>query len=123
MNWYLHVLANYAVFRGRAGRPEYWYFVLFNVIASILLAILDAMIGTVIGFEEFVLLGGIYALAVLLPSIAVTVRRLHDTDRSGWWFLISLIPFVGVIVLIVFMVKQGTAGPNRFGSPPPTVPA
>lgn len=123
MNWYLHVLANYAVFRGRAGRPEYWYFVLFNVIASILLAILDAMIGTVIGFEEFVLLGGIYALAVLVPSIAVTVRRLHDTDRSGWWFLISLIPFVGVIVLIVFMVKQGTAGPNRFGPPPPTVPA
>jgi uncharacterized membrane protein YhaH (DUF805 family) len=123
MNWYLHVLKNYAVFNGRAGRPEYWYFVLFNVVASILLTIIDAMIGAVVGFEEFALLGGIYALAVLLPSIAVSVRRLHDTDRSGWWVLIGLIPFVGVIVLIVFMVQQGTPGPNRFGLPGPTAPA
>ncbi|TCJ98444.1 uncharacterized membrane protein YhaH (DUF805 family) [Volucribacter psittacicida] len=118
MNWYISVLKQYATFSGRARRREYWFFCLFNVIISFILNIVDGMTGTYnpelgVGF-----LGGLYVLVVFLPSIAVTVRRLHDTDRSGWWILITLIPIVGAIVLFVFMLFDGTRGANRFGEDP-----
>ena len=112
MNWYLNVLKNYVGFGGRARRTEYWMFVLFNFIVSIILGILDGVLGTA------PLLGGVYALAVLLPSIAVSIRRLHDTDRSGWWMLIGQIPLIGAIVLLVFFCLEGTRDNNRFGSDP-----
>lgn len=118
MNWYISVLKQYAVFRGRARRTEYWMFVLCNVIVMLLLSMVDKLIG---GDKEFI--SGIYSLAVLLPSLAVTVRRLHDTDRSGWWLLIGLIPIIGTLVLIYFMASNGQQGPNRFGDDPKATPS
>ena len=117
MQWYTEVLKKYAVFSGRARRKEFWMFVLINTVISIILSILDAIIGTRTD-SGFGLLSGIYSLAVLLPSIAVSIRRLHDTDRSGWWILLALIPFIGAIVLIVFYALEGTAGENKYGPDP-----
>ncbi|QMI03841.1 DUF805 domain-containing protein [Citrobacter sp. RHB25-C09] len=113
MNWYIDVLKNYAVFNGRARRKEYWMFVLINMIVSIVLNVIQGVIGLEIPWISI-----IYMLGVLLPSIGVAIRRLHDTDRSGWWLLISFIPVVGTIVLIVFLCQNGTAGNNRFGADP-----
>jgi uncharacterized membrane protein YhaH (DUF805 family) len=100
MEWYLKVLKNYVGFQGRARRKEYWMFVLFSVIVSIVLSIVDSIAGLSSG------LSGLYSLAVLLPSIAVGVRRLHDTGRSGWWLFICLIPLIGSIILLVFMCQD-----------------
>jgi len=118
MGWYLEVLKKYAVFVGRARRKEYWYFVLFNFLAGIVLALVDGLTGTLDPQTGLGMLGSIYALAVLLPTLAVAVRRLHDTDRSGWWLLIGLIPLVGAIVLIVFMVQDSEPGSNEYGESP-----
>jgi uncharacterized membrane protein YhaH (DUF805 family) len=119
------VLTQYAGFKGRARRSEYWWFVLFSLIVSIVASILDSILGTTYGPEtdrawagSNGIIGLVVGLALLLPSLAVGARRLHDTNRSGWWLLIALIPFVGAIVLIVFFVLDGTPGPNRFGPNP-----
>jgi uncharacterized membrane protein YhaH (DUF805 family) len=113
----LAVLKNYAGFSGRARRTEYWMFFLFNLIITM---VLDA-IGLAIKHGS--LLGGIYGLAVLIPALAVAVRRLHDTGRSGWWLLIGLVPVVGAIVLIVFMATEGEPGNNVHGPNPKSAPA
>lgn len=105
-NWYLIVLQKYAVFSGRARRKEYWMFVLINTIISFAIGIFQALIGI---HNE--ILSNLYALAVLLPSIAAGVRRLHDTDRSGWWLLLP-------IVNIIFLAQNGQQGCNRFGEDP-----
>ena len=113
--YYLNVWRKYVVFDGRASRSEYWYFQLFNF-----------LIGFAIGFVGVFLLGSkatstlslLYSLAIVLPGLAVTVRRLHDTGRSGWWILISLIPFVGGIILLIFMILESNAGMNAYGPPP-----
>ena len=118
MSWYLEVLKKYAVFGGRARRKEYWYFVLFNLIISIILAVVDNVTGSFSAEVGMGLLGGLYMLAVLIPGIAVSVRRLHDTDRSGWWLLIILVPLIGAIVLIIFMVLDSTPGANQYGPNP-----
>ncbi|PIE23819.1 MAG: hypothetical protein CSA60_04105 [Neptuniibacter caesariensis] len=118
MNWYLTVLKKYAVFSGRARRKEYWFFVLFNIIASLVLAFIDGLTGSFIPEAGVGLLGGIYMLAVIVPSIAVAVRRLHDTGRSGWWFLIVLLPLIGAIVLLVFMLLNSKPGENQYGPNP-----
>ena len=118
MNWYLHVLKNYATFSGRARRKEYWMFFLISALISIVLTLLDILLGTYSVEYEAGLFSGLYSLLILLPSIAVVVRRLHDTDRSGWWILISLIPLIGVIVLFVFMCLDSQPGTNRFGVNP-----
>lgn len=118
MDWYVAVLRKYAVFEGRARRKEYWMFCLFNLIASCAFATIDVVTG---GFNRQYGLGlfsALYSLAVIVPSIAVSVRRLHDTDRSGWWLLVGLVPCLGAIVLIVFFVQGGTPGQNRFGADP-----
>jgi uncharacterized membrane protein YhaH (DUF805 family) len=112
MEWYLKVLKNYVGFQGRARRKEYWMFVLVSVIVSIVLNILESMLGM------NSVLSGLYSLAVLLPSLAVGVRRLHDTGRSGWWLLLSLIPLVGAIILIVFMCQESQEGSNQYGPNP-----
>ena len=117
MGWYIEALKKYAVFGGRSRRKEYWYFVLFSLIVSLVLSAVDALLGT-FGSSNVGLLGGIYGLAVLIPSIAVSVRRLHDIDRTGWWVLIGLVPVIGTIVLLVFAVLDGTPGENRFGPNP-----
>ena len=121
MNWYIGALKKYAVFGGRARRSEYWYFFLFNIIISVLLALVDGMTGSLDMATGIGLLGGIYALAVLVPGIAVTVRRLHDTGRSGWWILIAFVPLIGAIVLLVFMVTAGQSGSNEYGADPKAV--
>ena len=118
MNWYLHVLKNYATFSGRARRKEYWMFFLISALISIVLTLLDILLGTYSVEYEAGLFSGLYSLLILIPSIAVVVRRLHDTDRSGWWILISLIPLIGVIVLFVFMCLDSQPGTNRFGANP-----
>ncbi|BDH03819.1 MULTISPECIES: DUF805 domain-containing protein [Streptomyces] len=116
MHWYVDVLKKYAVFSGRARRQEYWMFFLFNLIISIVLAIVDAALDTQV-------LQLVYALAVLLPSLAVGVRRLHDTGRSGWMMLIGLIPLVGPIILIVFLASEGKPEVNQHGPNPKYAPA
>ena len=119
MSWYLEAIKKYAVFSGRSRRKEYWYFVLFNIIVSIVLGWIDALLGTSSSYAAGAgLLSGIYGLVVLIPSLAVTVRRLHDTDRSGWWILIALVPLIGVIVLLVFALLEGTPGDNQYGPNP-----
>jgi len=117
MNWYLAVLKNYVGFSGRARRTEYWMFALFNLIVFVALAILAAVTRSFF----FWVLYFLYAVAVLVPGLAVTWRRMQDTGRSGWWILLGLIPFVGGIVLLVFMLLPGTAGPNEFGPDPRSV--
>ncbi|MCX3395266.1 DUF805 domain-containing protein [Citrobacter amalonaticus] len=113
MNWYLSVIKNYTGFSGRARRKEYWMFALINMIICAVLNVIQAVIGM-----ETPYISIIYSLGILLPSIAVAIRRLHDTERSGWWLLLSLIPIIGTIVIIVFLCQNGTAGANRFGADP-----
>ncbi|MEE1795025.1 DUF805 domain-containing protein [Streptomyces sp. BE308] len=115
MNWYLDVLKNYAGFSGRARRKEYWMFVLFNFIAAVILMVIGGVIGTQIPYY-------IYLVAVIVPSIAVVVRRLHDTGRSGWWILISLVPLVGGIILLVFLATEGKYEANEYGANPKLAP-
>lgn len=103
---YISALQNYAVFSGRASRSEYWYFVLFNIIISVVLGMIEVTLG--LGDEDGGLLTGIYSLVLLVPSVAVAVRRIHDSDKSGWWILL---PFYNLYLLI----RKGTVGPNRFG--------
>ena len=112
MNWYFEVWKKFAVFNGRAQRSEYWYFALFNAIVIVVLAIIDSSAST---YPLFV---GVYFLAVLLPGLGVGVRRLHDTNRSGWWTLIGLIPLIGPIVLIVFYAQDSAPGANSYGISP-----
>jgi uncharacterized membrane protein YhaH (DUF805 family) len=100
----------YVTFSGRAARSEYWFWTLFSVIVNVVAGILDAVSG--IG-----IIGAIVSLALLLPSIAVAVRRLHDLDRTGWWLLITFTG-VGIILLIIWDCMKGTTGPNRFGADP-----
>ena len=107
------VFAQYAGFSGRARRSEYWWFTLFVVVVYIAASVVDAALGVTA-------LTIVAILALLLPSIAVAVRRLHDTNRSGWWYLISLVPFVGGLILLAFTLQDSTPGPNRFGAPPKT---
>ena len=118
MDYYTSVLKKYAVLSGRARRKEYWMFTLINIIVSIILGVIDGAMDTNVAVGSLGLLGTIYSLAVLVPSIAVLVRRLHDTDRSGWWALLCLIPIVGWIILLVFAVLDSTPGTNRFGENP-----
>ncbi len=118
MYWYLQALKKYAVFSGRARRMEYWFFFLFNFLISILLGLVDAATGTFNAEAGVGLFGVMYGLAVLIPGIAVTVRRLHDTGRSGWWFLLIFIPVIGALVLLVFMLFEGEPVENAYGTSP-----
>ena len=104
------VLANYANFSGRAIRSEYWWFALYNFVVQIALIVISGLLSS----SLLVIVYAVFALAMFVPSMAVSARRLHDTNRSGWWFLLSLVP-LGFIVLIVFFAARGTVGPNRFG--------
>ncbi len=117
MHWYIDVLKKYAVFTGRAQRQEYWMFVMVHVVISCVLALLEVMLGL-----SQKLGGGwlstLYALAVILPNIGVGIRRLHDTDRSGWWLLLNLIPCIGFIITLVFFIQDSDPGDNQYGPNP-----
>jgi uncharacterized membrane protein YhaH (DUF805 family) len=116
VKWYLEVLHKYAVFSGRARRKEYWLFVLFNILIAFALAIIDSATG--LAKSGSIPLNSLYCLAVLVPSVAVAVRRLHDTGHSGWWWLIALVPLVGAVVLLIFMVQDSAPGQNQYGPNP-----
>ena len=117
MNWYLDAWKNYANFKGRARRKAYWMFILFNLIALAVLGLIESTIG-LSGQNGYGILTGLYSRAMILPLIALAVRRLHDTGRSGWWILIGLVPLVGPIVLIVFYVTDSQPGSNQYGPNP-----
>ena len=120
MHWYIKALKKYAVFNGRASRKEFWYFFLFHTIFMTVFIVSIYATGTVTPGKGVGLLNGLYFLyflATIIPSYAVSVRRLHDIDRSGWWVLIVLIPFVG-IVLLVWAAQDSSPGENRFGQNP-----
>ncbi|MEU0781651.1 DUF805 domain-containing protein [Streptomyces sp. NPDC006173] len=114
MHYYTDVLKKYASFQGRARRSEYWMFALFNVVIALVLIGLAAATKSTVFYVLYVA----YILAVILPSLGVLVRRLHDTGRSGAWFFISFVPFVGGLVLFIFTVLEGNPGPNEYGPNP-----
>lgn len=115
MSWYLGVLKKYAVFSGRARRKEYWMFSLFNFIFTLIAVILDTALST--GGVVYVL----YYLGILLPTLAVTVRRLHDVGKSGWFIFIGLIPIIGAIWLLILTLSEGKPGYNKYGPNPKEV--
>jgi uncharacterized membrane protein YhaH (DUF805 family) len=117
MEWATLPLKKYADFSGRARRKEYWMFTLLMIVAYVVAMVVDGVVG-IGGVGPYGLVTLLVLLAFLLPSLAVTVRRLHDTNRSGWWFLIVFVPIVGGIVLLVFIVLEGTRGPNEYGPDP-----
>ncbi len=146
MNWYLLAFKKYATFSGRSRRQEYWMFFLFNIIISIVLALLDQLLGlklTSEGINNTGVLGVIYSLATFVPGLSIAVRRLHDTNRSGWFLLLPIAPYILVILglilrgfgsiliiigclavlglailLIVWLATEGTSGENQYGSDP-----
>ena len=111
-----HVFANYANFQGRARRSEFWWFYLFSIICNFVASIVDSAIGLPI-------LSIVLVLGLIIPSLAVTIRRMHDTGRSGWWIFIVLIPLVGIILYIYWFVQRGTVGSNAWGEDPYDAPA
>jgi uncharacterized membrane protein YhaH (DUF805 family) len=122
MNWYLTVLRNYAVFSGRARRKEYWMFALFNLIFLIVAMIIDKILGTRYEMNGMTLPYGyvytLYALAIMIPGLAVLVRRLHDVGHSGWFMLIGLIPLAGPIWLLVVLCTDSDRSVNNYGPNP-----
>lgn len=118
MNWYIETVKKYADFKGRARRKEYWYFFLFNSLISSILVLAEALTGNLNPDTGFGLLSGLFTLAILIPSLAVSVRRLHDVNRSGWWLLIVFIPIIGAIVFLVFSVTGSKPDENQYGVSP-----
>ena len=122
MNWYIGVLKKYTVFDGRARRMEYWMFVLFNFIFMLVAMLLDALIGTSFdggyygGYYGVIYL--LYALFVLIPGLAVQVRRMHDQGKSGWWLFINFVPFIGSIWYFILLCTDSELGANQYGPYP-----
>ena len=117
MKWYFHALRNYAVFKGRARRREYWIFELMNSAITLALYVLAVQLGKT-GHPYFLSLPVLYVAATFIPSVASLIRRLHDTNRSGWWLLISMVPVVGGLILFGLTLKDSDPGDNRFGPNP-----
>lgn len=117
-DWYYKVILNYTNFSGRARRQEYWYFTLVNVLVNLVMGIIDRAIGSVMQMDNFGFFGVIYALFIMIPSIAVTVRRLHDSGRVGWWALIAFVPIIGILVLLYFLIQDSEEGSNQYGANP-----
>jgi len=121
MNYYLKVLQNYATFSGRARRSEYWYFLLFNIIFAFVAMILDNVLGIAMDGVGYGPIYGLYVLALLIPQLAVVVRRLHDVGKSGWMFLIAFIPLIGAIWLLVLFCTDSQQRTNKWGENPKEV--
>ncbi|MGW0363973.1 DUF805 domain-containing protein [Streptomyces sp. NPDC002990] len=117
MHYYTDVLKKYADFSGRARRQEFWMFFLFNLAVAVVLLIIDTVIGA------NMIIYGLYLLATLVPTLAVTVRRLHDLGKSGWWYFIAFVPLIGGIWLLVLMATAGQPQPNEYGPDPKAVHA
>jgi len=121
MKWYLHALRKYAVFEGRARRREYWIFELMNSAIALALFLLAVALGKA-GYPYFLSLPFIYIAATMIPSLSGLIRRLHDTNHSGWWFWISALPVVGPFILLGMTVTDSDPGENRFGPNPKRQP-
>ena len=118
-DYFLNVIKqHYVDFAGRASRSQFWYFTLFSFLISLAISVVTGIIGSVLNTGIFSLLGVLYSLAIMVPSVCLGIRRLHDTGKSGWWYLISLVPFVGFIILIVFWVMDSEADRNQYGPNP-----
>ena len=109
MNYYLGALKKYAVFSGRSCRKEYWMFILINMIVVIGISAIDKIAGTK------GIIGTLYGFAIIIPALALTLRRLHDVGKSGYWYFICLIPFIGTLWLLMLLIKDSEEGSNRFG--------
>lgn len=118
IDWAKRPIQKYADFSGRAPRAEYWWFYLLSIVIYIIGMVVDGIIGSDLGGTGYGIVTALVGLGLIVPSIAVGIRRLHDTGRSGWWLLIALIPLIGVIVLLVFFVTEGTPGENCYGPNP-----
>ena len=105
-------LGKYATFQGRSSRSEYWYFILFMTLVNLVLSVVGGILG-----DLGLVLSGVVMLGLLVPGLAAAVRRLHDIDRSGWWYLLVLVPLVGAIIVLIWFCKRGTDTANRFGEP------
>lgn len=116
MKWFLKGLKNYATFKGRARRKEYWMFALFYAIFAMVFLVIEELTGGVFLYT-------LYSLVLLLPSLAIAVRRLHDTGRSGWWVCINFIPLIGSIILLVFLCQDSKESENKFGPNPKEIAA
>lgn len=112
MQWYIKVLKKYNVYQGRARREEYWMFTLFSTLIAIAMSVVDTILGT------WVLFSSLYSLAIILPATGVAIRRLHDTNRSGWWLLITLVPLIGAIIILIFTIQDSQPGTNQYGPNP-----
>lgn len=113
MNWYFGAIKNYGVFEGRASRKAYWHFILGNIIFTFSLAFIDKLTGTFVAGTGFGILSAAYTLFIIVPGIAVSVRRLHDSGRTGWWFLITIIPALGFLIFLYFMVCDSDPKTNE----------
>lgn len=117
MDYYLDAIKKYIVTSGRASRKEYWMFVLFNVIIMFFVSLIDSFLGSPTNKSGDGILSRVYEVFIFLPTVAITVRRLHDIGKSGWWFLISIIPVIGWIVMLVYTLRVGDSGNNEYGLP------
>jgi uncharacterized membrane protein YhaH (DUF805 family) len=118
MSWWLSAMKKYFDFSGRAPRKEYWMYLLFNFVFGIVALVVDITLSSVSDSMAPGLLYSLFCLAVLLPALSVTVRRLHDVGKSGWWILISVLPFIGGLWLLILTLMDSQSGPNRFGESP-----
>ena len=118
MNYYFAAFKKYAVFKGRATRREYWYFTLFNILAVGVFGLIGQLMGTFNFDAGYGPLSAIYTLAMILPGLGVSIRRLHDTGRSGWWFMITIIPIIGLLVFLYFALLDSDPNPNEYGESP-----
>ena len=118
MNWWLIAMKKYVDFSGRARRSEYWMFFLFNMIFGFGALVLDMLLGSVSEGSMYGLFYGLFSLAIMIPSLSVTVRRLHDVGKSGWWIFISLITFIGGIWLFILTITDSQPGENAYGPSP-----
>ncbi|WP_426575517.1 DUF805 domain-containing protein (plasmid) [Xenorhabdus stockiae] len=116
MHWYLNVLKNYACFRGRAQRKDFWYFILFQILAVLIISYLERLFAVANPEIYMGWFSAIYLLLTFLPALAVSARRLHDINCSAWWLLLHLIPFVGTVILLILATLKGSAGSNKYGS-------
>ncbi len=120
MKYYLEAFQKYAVFTGRSSRSEFWFFQLFTFLVTILLAVIAGVVAAITGAAENVAIwpADLYIFATLIPSIAISVRRLHDIRLSGWWFLLSFVPLFGSVALLVMFCLDSQPGSNQFGPNP-----
>ena len=118
MEWFIYALRRYSNFTGRSRRREFWMYTLFYILLSIGATFLDNLFGFISLGDTYGPISSLYAVIMLLPSIAVAIRRLHDIGKSGWTLLLGLIPVIGTIWLLIYFLREGTYGPNKYGPSP-----